>query len=201
MSDLVQRDDVTELALARFVEQFKGAPNLEAMVSVFTERTQALEDSVWLLYTERWLDTADGVQLDALGEIVGQDREGRDDATYRLWIRARMYVNRSTGTPDDTMNVLALVAPDAEGVTLTEDPPASYRVFAYNIDDDLSEAIGQILRKVKPAGVNMQFQSSEFDVDHLFTLAPSTTLVTGDSDKGFGDATNPATGGHLTGIV
>lgn len=199
MGELARETEHVTLAIARVVEQFKPAERLQALLSALVGPIQEIDDAVWQLYTERWPAVAEGVNLDMLGEIVGQPREGRDDETYRLWIAARVYVNRSTGKGDDTVHVMALIAPDAE-VTVTETFPAAYMVEAVGLTPD-PVSIWQILLKVKPAGVQMNFAYSDADPDFLFTFAPSSTLVAGDTDKGFGDSTNPATGGQLIGLL
>lgn len=195
----VQQTEHQSLALARVVEEFRRSPNFLGLLEVLVAPLQELDDSLWLLYTTRWPDLAEGVQLDALGGIVGQPREGRDDPTYRLWIKARVFVNRSTGTADDSLHVLQLVVPSATAV-LTETPPAAYLIYSYGLTED-PEQIARILRQVKPAGVNMNFQYSPFPEDELFAFSSTGSLVSGDVDQGFGDSSNPATGGHLTGLL
>ncbi len=196
MSDLEQRTDVEARALARVVEQFKHSPRLLAALSAWAGRFQELEDSLWSLFTERWI-SGSGVQLDQLGEIVGQPREGRDDTEYRLWISARVRANRSNGHGDDTLRILELIASEAD-YFVQETPPAAYRVDAVGLGSDPA-AIFQILRLAKPAGVRLDLTYSEEDPEFLFTLAPAGTLVTGDNDKGFANDAQ-TTGGHLTGV-
>lgn len=199
MSDLTQETEHAALALARMVEQFQTADNLRALLTAFIAPLQEIDDAVWQLYMERWPAVATGINLDVLGAIVGQAREGRDDTTYRLWIQARVYVNRSTGAADDTLRVLQLIA-SGSTVTLTEYAPAAYKVEVLGLTPDPT-SVWQILRLVKPAGVRMSFAYSPFAPANLFTFAPGSTLVSGNSAQGFGDATTPATGGHLAGLL
>ncbi len=185
-------------ALARFTEQFKNRPNLTKLVSAFAERTQGVEDILWEVYTARQLENAEDDRLDMIGAVVGQPREGRADAEYRQWIAARVVINRSNGTADDTLHVLELVVPDypAEYV---EYFPAAYgvRLFGYPGNFD---TVFNILREVKPAGVRLYFEYSATPATGLFRFASGSTL-TSSTDHGMADATAPGTGGALVGVL
>lgn len=198
MSFTREREHV-EKALARVVEQFKTSPRLNALLSLFAERDQLVDDQFWELYTERWVDTATGVQLDALGGIVGQEREGRDDATFRLWISARVVANRSNGHPDDTLRILELISAGAD-YSLEETPPAAYLVNTSDLSID-PQSIFNLLTLAKPAGVRMNLTYNP-DADLAFTFSdiPDETTA-GDDDKGFGDTSDPLVGGQLSGIL
>jgi hypothetical protein len=127
---------------------------------------QTVEDNAFALYTERWPDVAVGAQLDNLGEIVGQPREGRTDDVYRLWLQARILVNRSTGKADDTLTLLALIAGDSD-FDLIEYPPAAYAVYAFDLGVD-EQAVFDLVKLVKPAGVRMILVYSESPAEDLF---------------------------------
>lgn len=185
-------------ALARLVEQFKNATRVRELLTALVQPVQEIDDSLWQLVTERDIDSADGVNLDALGAIVGQEREGRDDDTYRLWIRARSLANRSNGHPDDALKILELIAPGTE-YDLEETFPAAYLVTVFDLLIPV-EQIYQLLALAKPAGVRLNVVYSP-DLDETFTLAPGGTLVPGDFDLGFGDSSDPGMGGQLAGIV
>jgi hypothetical protein len=185
-------------AKARLVEQFKKATNLQALLSVLVDQLQEVDDPLWQLYTQRWVDLAEGVQLDNLGEIVGQEREARDDAEYRLWIKARVFANRSNGHTDDTLRILELVQPDAD-FSVEPTYPAAYLVHVYGASAP-AQSLYNILTLAKPAGVRMNLLS---DVDDAtsFAFSDTSSLTTGDNARGFGTTTNPAIGGKLIGIL
>jgi hypothetical protein len=63
-----------EKALERLVTQFKESPNLKSYISNFLSESQNLEQVFQDLLNERWIETADGFQLNILGAIVGQSR-------------------------------------------------------------------------------------------------------------------------------
>jgi hypothetical protein len=169
-------------ALARFVEQFKNAENLREMVSALASPLQDVDTALYQLYTQRWVDSAEGKQLDNLGAIVGQEREGRDDVEYRLWIKARVFANRANGHPDDTLRILELIQPDAD-YEVEPTYPATYLVHVYNATAP-AQSIYNILRLAKPAGVRMNLLS-DADDSTSFAFSDSGSLETGDNDRGF----------------
>ena len=184
-------------ALTRFTEQFRGKPNLTKLVAAFAARTQGVEDIVWEVYNARQFENAEDARLDDIGAIVGQPRDGRDDAEYRQWIAARLVINRANGTADDTLHVLELIIPDYTP-EYAEYYPAAYAVRLYGYPGDFN-TVFDILREAKPAGVRLFFEYSSTDPDGLFTTAPGSTVVSS-STQGLADATAPGTGGRLAGV-
>ena len=55
---------------ADLVEQFKGQPNIEAVMEVIAEQLQDVADFYEDLRTQRSISTAVGSQLDGVGDIV-----------------------------------------------------------------------------------------------------------------------------------
>lgn len=63
--------------------------------------------------TERNINTARGVHLDAIGKLVGRPRNGEtDDEVYRRYCRAQISANKSDGTIEDILKVARLVIDD-----------------------------------------------------------------------------------------
>lgn len=69
--------------LRRLVEQFRGKPRIEALLKAIAAQVQHLEDVATDLRENRWLDSAEGAQLDGLGRILGLPRGAWDDEQYR----------------------------------------------------------------------------------------------------------------------
>lgn len=123
-----------ETALSRILYQFKEKPKFEAFITAFVQQFQDIEDVIGQLLTDRQIDTATGENLNVLGRIVGQPREGRTDADYRLWIKARIQINKSSGTTEEIYNVLKLITgfTDAGNFEMTEDAyPAYFSLTVY----------------------------------------------------------------------
>ena len=58
----------------RLLAQFGNSPNFESLVRVLGKRYNVIEQVISDLQEKRWIDTAETVQLDGCGVIVGQAR-------------------------------------------------------------------------------------------------------------------------------
>jgi len=61
-------------ALSRLAYQFKDSPSLKATITAFIKDLEDAGIALEQLLSDRWLETAEGVQLDGIGEIVGLKR-------------------------------------------------------------------------------------------------------------------------------
>lgn len=66
--------DHAEIAWGHFLAQHVGKKDTANFVKAFYPPLNELDAALNQLYTERWLDTAEGAQLDGIGSIVGISR-------------------------------------------------------------------------------------------------------------------------------
>jgi hypothetical protein len=132
MAELVRVEDHTEQALGLLIEAYRGLPRLTGLVASFTNRLQEFEDCNWDVLNKRLLDYTDrngnpahavGAQLDVIGRIVQRGRNGQDDATYLIYIRAQIFLNKSKAGRDEVITLLQLV--EAAAFTYTEFYPCT----------------------------------------------------------------------------
>lgn len=109
--------------------QFRDKAVTSALARVAARRIQKLEDAVFAAMDAFLIDSAAGVQLEALGAIVGEPRNARLDAAYRTAIKVRIRVNRSQGRAIDVIQVARLLDPTA---TYLEMFPLGWEVEFYN---------------------------------------------------------------------
>jgi len=193
-------DHVTE-ALGNRLEQFKNSPKMAAFITAFVNQIQDLEEASFELYLDRWIDTAVGVQLDGMGSIVGEDREGRGDDAYRLAIKAQIQINFSDATPEDILR--ALVNFYNRTYEMIEIPPAAFIIrlvdaWVTGVDSDPEDFVS-LLNNVNGAGIKAWFQYSIVDDDATFTFASGDALEAS-TMQGFGDDAQ-ITGGIMSEIV
>jgi AcrR family transcriptional regulator len=134
-----------------------GKPRLEAFVRALAHGCQVLEDEIAARALALGLDTANDADLDLLGSIVGERREGLDDADYRRFIAARLLARKCNGTPDELLAILELIA--APCVAVHYDMfAAGFRLY-FGRSTPLADALlGRVMRfmvAIKPAGVTM----------------------------------------------
>lgn len=138
-----QIDHVAD-GLARLPQQWKNKPNVLALVTIFLQRYNDLEAVFQALLWQRTITNAVGAQLDTIGKIVGQPRNGLDDATYRRYIYARVTTNRSSGVIEDLITVAKLVLNDST-VTIAMHEMAIESIEAVITGNVVSDAIATIL--------------------------------------------------------
>lgn len=176
-------------AKARFVQQFRAKPNMEAWLADYVTQVQDLEDVFFQLLLDRVIATAIGVQLDGLGAIVGEERKGKSDASYRIWIRGRILANRSSGTPEQMLELADLVT-DANTLAIEEYYPAGFNLIIY---DDLVENVDDvaaILDAASPAGVRAHMEYRLSAEALMFAFAGGDTIET--SAANWTERANPA---------
>lgn len=186
------RTDIDEIAEVLLLDQDRKV-RIKSLLRVRSDRTQALEDSLWDIYYHMFLDTATGFDLDRFGAIVGEPRLGRADERYRLWIKARGRANRSAGRADDLLEILRLVlGPDAF-IDYHDIPDRNAEVVITVVANTSELAqIGAILRTVVGAGIRLDLIGSPYSPGETFSFSAN---VAGDPGPGlgFGD-------GHFAGI-
>jgi hypothetical protein len=74
------KPDVVVRGITRLLSQYAESPNLKDVLTIYLEELGEARDVILDVWCERWIDNADGVQLDVLGDIVGQPRAVVDDA-------------------------------------------------------------------------------------------------------------------------
>lgn len=108
-----------ELAQSRPTSSLYEAVNFQKLIKVLINQAQEIEDALLLLAKQKDLSTVEGVWLDYIGKIVGENRKGRSDSAYRKALRLRIGVNSSDGTPD-TISELVKLYTEADKITLVE---------------------------------------------------------------------------------
>jgi hypothetical protein len=123
-----QITDHADRAKARRLQQFKQATNLAAFMDAMSSEVQAYEDAVYPMLALLDIDTQVDDQLDKIGELVNEPRNGASDANYRIAIRAKIGVIVGSGTADEIIQLFD----DLTGSTTIdylEDYPAGFCIY------------------------------------------------------------------------
>ena len=132
-----------------------------------------LEEALFDMLLELWIDTAVGEQLDVLGIHVGIDRDGRSDSDYRTVIRAQIEINISSGEPEALIQAVQILY-SATYVEYVPEYPAKIRIYT-----DITISDPTILRPllgIIPSGVALLYADNL--VTHLGDL-----IVTDDGSE------------------
>jgi hypothetical protein len=165
--------DHADRAKARLLEQFKGSATLNGLIGALTAEVQVLEQVLWDIRASRAIEAAQGEQLDLLGRIVGLDRGGRTDATYRIWIRAWIRLLKGSGTPEDILSVFAAITQGSTKIVLEEQFPAAFviRVDSTSIIDPAE--LAKLAQLAKAGGVRVIVESATSDDPTSFAFDPN----------------------------
>lgn len=200
---LAQSTDHEERARAKLLDQFQDKAYLEAVLRAFIFQVQRLEDCAWEVILLRNIDTGEGVQLDAIGRIVGRSRLGLDDPDYRIALRAQIRINRSSGRPEDLIDVTRLSIP--AGFTFTYDEPGT-AVIAVEIVEEVTfnilVLIGNLIR-AKAGGVRLFLDYTSSPREDTFTFAPYSVGAPDVTDltRGFGNEGDTDLGGDFATVM
>lgn len=161
---ITQITDYIRRAIALLPAQHQDKTNIVEFLSAFSNAMQSAEDGLFPLFTNRTLETAVGEQLDIIGRIVLEDRGGLDDDTYRIRLQARIATNKSEGTLEELLNIVALILlPNTATTQATMFFPAAivFDVLDLSVDSSLADTLARFLRDGTAAGVKVQVVTSE----------------------------------------
>jgi len=143
----------TDRIVERLTSQYEAAEKMKGWVGVWGERAQLVENAARGLLEDRWLWSAEGVQLDKIGGVVGEQRFGREDPEFKSAIHFRIMANRGGGEPEQIIRYLKDVG-FVDRVLLLEIYPAHIEIY---VRGELQEHIVRGLRNLIPAGIGRLF--------------------------------------------
>lgn len=196
--------DMPARALARILGQYKLATaRFGSLVSELAGQVQAAESAVFGVLAQLDLTTASGVWLENLGAIVDEARESLGDTDYRNFIKARVLANVSQGTCEELLTIARTVfVTGGATFALTELPPAAMQLVlgGATMTDAFALRTARALSRARAGGVRLSVLYQTLPDANTFTFSSNATLQAS-STQGFGDATNPATGGGFAGAI
>lgn len=179
--------DIIQEALDLFTDQFQESEALmdlsRALMQPLGELNQVFDD----LQNLRSLDTAQGRQLDLLGDMVGEERRGRTDDVYRNAIKFRIFINISKGEPETIIQATRVLS-QGDFIRYWENYPAGFQVFTNGPNViDITGEVFQIFDLALDDGGPLElddgglfksitaYEAPEGLADFLSTIAPAGT--------------------------
>jgi hypothetical protein len=175
------------------IMQFKDKPNIDVYQKAMARQFDELYAFFYQLFIMRWLDRAEGVQLDGIGNIVDLSRldavvwarmAGQivpmDDALYRQFLQFKIFLNTSEGTYADVVRTLRMFWPYTP-IYYSEyiEHPATMFFTTPTMPMDADLRVLQIVSRVKAAGVALHFvipTAPEEDVGTYFATGASVLI-------------------------
>lgn len=193
MADPVLIDHITS-ALGHLLEQWKGKPRFEALITAALGEINFAEVALHQVLTITSIDDSEGAQLDTIGKIFRQPRGQKDDTTYRLFLKGKIQALLSGGDVAGLYSVLEALYPS--GIFPIEPAyPANLRVLFLDQATSLAEGIDvvQLLAQAKAGGIGLRFfftpvdPSETVEFDDFWDPVPDVSVAMGDYwDSGTG---------------
>lgn len=150
MSIEIQKQTDYDVNLQYVLEQYKNSTLLLDIIKAFNAEMNKVESALFEIRDNFWLESCEGVQLDTIGAIFSEDRQGRNDTEYRAAITAkasRLY----SGTPEGIYEQLNLFyGATSSQYTGPEVGAGDYAQYYMSTDAVITE---DELHTISPAGV------------------------------------------------
>lgn len=195
-------------ALARLMQEYKNSEQLQDILSALVDQVQDIEDATYDVDNGRMLYNgttypAIGVQLDAIGDIVGFARNGLPDDQYLLFILGKIAVNFSDATIATILYVANAMFENPVGFKMYEIYPAAIALSFQStiVDPVLFPTIAALIQKALGAGIGLSF-ISQGSQSNPFSFKDQTGGVPPlPNSHGFDDLLSPGQGGLFADLI
>ena len=194
MSGITQISTHVVDAVARLLIQYRGKTNIEGLVQAFVTPTQAIENTIFQLLTQRMLPNAVGAQLDMVGKLIGVSRiPGQSDTDYIHSIQIGIIENNSTADPETIISLFKLLT-SASQIFLSDNYYGSIGIMSeLNLTQTQINLLFPQIKTALGAGIRIEY-IGHFDVMNPFAFdGPSV-------GGGFGTTTDGTIGGKFATI-
>ena len=139
--------------------------NVSKVISIISDELTELKDLYNKIEEYNDVDKAEGVALDTIGANIGQYRGEVRDEVYRALIKTKILRNRSDGTLNDMVKVLAIALDiDPAEIIMREDEQSALPninvltvpIDALNRRGMTASQLGQLVNSMVVAGVKME---------------------------------------------
>lgn len=162
--------------LSRVITALQEKDNFIKLLKIFLEETQELEVANIELAEQKNISIAEGIWLDYIGGIVGEERKGRSDLIYRSALRTRVGINVSDATPNNIISITKEHTASLSSKIIEYYPAAFFSVVTGS--QGLDSSLFALLQGIKPAGASVTLVSNLNDTRFLPTWLNSLVGTT-----------------------
>lgn len=116
------------------------------LTALFGDQIQDLENAFRQMLFRLDIDNSIGIQLDGIGKIIDEPRQGLSDIDYRVILKVKIGILNSKGTIEDIVNAWRLIT-GSDNVEVKEAFPAKIRLLTDQYLD--SDTIAILLDRIK----------------------------------------------------
>lgn len=159
--NLAEITDVADQGILRLIPEYLETPRWQAWIRSSLDRHQDIETALYDMWANALsIDDGGTDQLDLIGRIVRESRNGRSNDDYRRALRVRVLVNRSQGRASDLIgiaNIFAEVADEVGAYVRLKDGPSgrTAEVRTVRTPTWTRGELNTRLQQAKPAGVRL----------------------------------------------
>lgn len=155
----------------RLYTQFRNAVTWQEFCDLLGAASDDIELAAQSLFSLPDIDDSSGAQLDLIGRIIGQPRIGSDDATYRIYLKARVLANKSCGTSEDIYGILRALYGESSGFLVRYSGTKTFEAIIETAIDRSDAFIGlSFLRDSKESGARGLLRWQESADSAVFTF-------------------------------
>lgn len=190
-----KKTNYVDHAKSRLISRWKDDDVVNTYAEAMGEQNQELENVLYEFYSFLAIDSMIGQQLNVIGNIVGQPRNGLSDIQYRIYIKAKIGQNIGSGTLADIRTVWLLILP-ANKIQIIEEYPCSVTI---QTDADLTDKEWSVIKQfatILTAGVRLNGIVVYSDIPFSFQEDPDDPET-----AGFSDYYNPDLGGTFSKLI
>ena len=133
-----------------------------------------IETQLRLMVEQYHLSHIEGEQLDRIGKILGEPRDGNEDKIYRIYLMLRILLNTTNGSVNDVIKVIKYFY-TSEVVNIKQNYPAGISILhdgeGPNID------FNRIIAAVIPAGVAYDTKELFNFIEHIVMAQKEKTKI------------------------
>jgi len=190
--------------LDKLLSQYVDSEALKDLICTLVSPLDALQQAYLDVNYNRWIDNAYGVQLDVIGNIIIEPRNGKSDTAYRLALKVRVLVNRSNGTTEELIAIALLQEPDLEDYLFRDYIPhaqVAWLAGPWNTGIDPRD-LAHKLRQASAGGTSMHVVHTTPTITGTKTAALtfSNNVISKDANIGWGSSTE-TTGGTWSSVI
>lgn len=171
---------------SNLLSQFKNAKDINAILKSFGKQLDEIETAIEQLEVLRWLENAEGKQLDGLGEIVditrtplGYTGNPLNDGDFKLIIGAKAIQNTWQGNVPGIIEIWNSIFSNIK-LTLIDNQDMTMTAYLVNGNSELSDIQKDLIKSdfiiPRPAGVKINLKTTQGKV---FGLGIENNLIGG----------------------
>lgn len=153
------------------IEQFKSSENFNKILKIAASSFDELDVVFSDLKVILDIANSSGKQLDLIGHIVIEPRNGKNDVDYRSALTLKIFKNTSRAFVEDIVKILTIVT-NATKVVYSDNPPAAYTI--YTNGKTLPNNIKTAIDKLSAAGVDVLIYASDGETPFIATEIKTT---------------------------